>query len=63
MSSSKIGMCLPGANVGVGVLGDVLVGLLGGLGSAALDGLGDVVCGVLDGLHFVGLVWLIELEN
>lgn len=36
-----------GADVGVAVLGDVLVGLLGSLGAGALDGLGDVVGGVL----------------
>lgn len=36
-----------GAQLGVGVLGDVLVGLLGGRGTGALDGLGDVVGGVL----------------
>lgn len=36
-----------GADVGVAVLGDVLVGLLGSLGTGALDGLGNVVGGVL----------------
>lgn len=42
-----------------------LVGLLGSLGTLALDGLADVVCGVLDGLHFdwVWVVcWLIGLS-
>lgn len=38
-----------GAQLGVGVLGDVLVGLLGSGGTGALDGLGDVVGGVLEG--------------
>ena len=35
-----------GANVGIAVLCDFLVGLLGGSGTSALDGLRDVVCGV-----------------
>jgi len=38
----------------VAVLGDVLVGLLGGGGSGALDLVRDVVAGVLDGLHVDG---------
>jgi hypothetical protein len=29
----------PGAYIGVGILGDILVGLLGSLGTFALDGL------------------------
>lgn len=37
-----------GADGGVGVLGDLLVGLLGSGGGGTLDGLGDVVSGVLD---------------
>lgn len=45
---------LPGANVGVAVLGDLLVGLLAGSGRGALNGLRDVVGGVLDGLHCRG---------
>lgn len=36
------------ADVCVVVLGDVLVGFLGGGGAGALDGLGDVVCCVLE---------------
>jgi len=40
-----------GAQAGITVLGDLLVGLVGSLGTGALDGLGNVVCGVLDGLH------------
>ena len=36
-----------GADAGIAVFGDVLVGFLGGGGAGALDGLGDVVCGVL----------------
>ena len=35
------------AKAGIRVLGDVLVGLLGCLGTTALDGLSDVVNGVL----------------
>jgi len=36
-----------GSQLGIIVLGDLLVGLLGGLGTGALDGLGNVLCGVL----------------
>jgi hypothetical protein len=36
------------SDVGIAVLGDALVGLLGSLGTGALDGLSDVVGGVLD---------------
>jgi hypothetical protein len=36
-----------GAEGGIGVLGDRLVGLLGCLSTSALDGLSDVVGGVL----------------
>ena len=35
-----------GADAGVAVLGDLLVGLLGSGGGGSLDGLGDVVGGV-----------------
>ncbi len=35
-----------GAEVGIAVLGDVLVGLLGSSGTGARNGLGNVVCGV-----------------
>lgn len=36
-----------GAEAGIVVLGNLLVGLLGSLGTGALDGLGNVVGGVL----------------
>jgi hypothetical protein len=36
-----------GGDLGIIVLSDVLVGLLGSLSASALDGLGDVVGGVL----------------
>lgn len=36
------------AEAGIGVLSDLLVGGLGGLGTSTLDGLRDVVGGVLD---------------
>lgn len=36
-----------GADFGVGVLGDLLVGLLGSGGTGALNGLSDVVGGLL----------------
>jgi hypothetical protein len=38
-----------GAQACVGVLGDLLVGLVGCLGAGTLDGLGDVVDSVLGG--------------
>lgn len=44
--------CLPSADTGVVVLGDLLVGLLGSTAGGALDLVGDVVAGVLDGIHF-----------
>merc|ERR1739841_131221 len=47
-----------GAEVGIAVLGDVLVGLLGSSGTGARNGLGNVVCGVLDGIHCEGLCML-----
>jgi hypothetical protein len=37
-----------GTEGGIGILGDVLVGFVGGLSTGALDGLGYVVCGVLE---------------
>lgn len=45
---------LPSAGGGVRVLGNVLVGLLGGTTSGLLDGLGDVLGTLLDGLHCEG---------
>jgi len=39
------------ANAGVGILGDVLVGLLGSTRGSTLDLVRDVVGGVLDGIH------------
>lgn len=42
-----LGGASAGADAGVVVLGDVLVGLLGSSGTGALDGLRDVVGGVL----------------
>lgn len=47
---------LPSADVGVAVLGNLLVGLLAGTGGGLLDLLGDVVGTLLDGIHFDGLV-------
>ena len=44
----------PSADGGVGVLGDLLVGLLGGALSGLLDRLGDVVGALLDGVHYDG---------
>jgi hypothetical protein len=37
------------AEVGIVVLGNLLVALLGGFGTSALDSLTDVLSGVLDG--------------
>lgn len=45
---------LPAGKVGVVVLGNFLVGLLGSGRAGLLDGLGNVVGGVLDGLHCDG---------
>lgn len=50
------GEALPSGDGVVAVLGDILVGLLGGVGGGALDGLGDVVGGLLSGVHDDGLV-------
>lgn len=44
--------CLPSADAGIVVLGDVLVGLLGSLVGGTLDLVRDVVAGLLDGIHF-----------
>ena len=43
--------CLPSAERGLAVLGDLLVGLLRGGRRGLLDGIPDVVGGVLDRLH------------
>lgn len=43
-----LGRAGTGAQIRIRVLGHLLVGLLGGLGTGALDGLGNVVGGVLD---------------
>lgn len=53
---------VPGANADIAVLGNLLVGLLGGTRGGALDGLGDVVDGLLSGLHCVGLLVLVVEE-
>lgn len=42
---------IPGADIGVAVLGNLLVGLLGGARDGTLDSLRDVVGGLLGGLH------------
>jgi hypothetical protein len=47
VEESVLGSGGTGGEVGVVVLGDFLVDLLGGGGSGALNGLGDVVDGVL----------------
>ena len=47
------GSCLPSADGGVGVLGDLLVGLLADTGGGTLDALGDVVESLLSGLHCI----------
>ena len=48
---------LPSADGGVAVLGDVLVGFLGGSRGSLLDLLADVVGTLLDGIHCNG--WLL----
>lgn len=49
VKNSILGSGRTGGDVGIVVLGDLLVGLLGGSGAGALDGLGNVVGGVLHG--------------
>ena len=44
-------MSIPGAEVGVVVLGDLLVGLLGSGAGGTLDSVSDVVSGVLNLVH------------
>lgn len=47
INESVLGSRGAGGDLGIVILSDLLVGLLGGLGTSALDGLGDVVGGVL----------------
>lgn len=47
VSNGVLGGGCAGAQASITVLGDLLVGLLGGGGSGTLDGLGDVVGSVL----------------
>lgn len=47
VTESVNGSVSASADAGIGVLGDLLVGGLGGLGTSTLDGLRDVVGGVL----------------
>lgn len=47
VDESILGSAGTGADLGIVALGDILVGLLGCLGTGALDGLRDVVGGVL----------------
>ena len=51
---------LPRADGGVVVLGDLLVGLLGGSVGGLLDLLTDVVGTLLDGIHCDSVYWLVE---
>lgn len=48
---SKESSDLPGAEAGIRVLGDLLVGLLGGTRGSLLSLLSDVVGALLDGIH------------
>lgn len=52
-------MCLPSADRGAVVLGDLLVGLLAARVQGALDGVRDVVSGVVDLVHCDGGCWLV----
>ena len=47
VDNGVLGCLCASTDAGVGVFGDVLVGLLGARVGTALDGLRDVVCGVL----------------
>lgn len=51
LNGSREKGCLPVGDTDVGVLGDLLVGLLGSTVGGALDLVGDEVTGVLDGIH------------
>lgn len=42
---------IPSADGGIVVLGNLLVGLLGGTAGSLLDSLGDVVDTLLEGIH------------
>ncbi len=53
---------VPGADVGVAVLGNLLVGLLGDTRDGTLDSLRDVVGGLLGGLHCDVLVGNSKVE-
>lgn len=44
-------MFIPSADGGIAVLGNLLVGLLGGSAGGLLDSLGDVVGTLLEGIH------------
>ncbi len=58
VSNGILGSGGSGTNRGVTILGDLLVGLLGCLGTSTLDGLGNVVGGVLYG----GVsIWIMSL--
>lgn len=46
VSEGVLGRSGTGTKGGVGVFGDLLVCLVGGLGGGTLDGVRDVVCGV-----------------
>ena len=61
-SGLKLSMCedIPSADASVGVLGNLLVGLLGGGGSGLLNLLRDVVGTLLDGIH-CDVWWLVDL--
>ena len=52
--------CIPSADGGVAVLGDLLVGLLGSTRGGLLDLLTDEVGTLLDRIHCDRLVWLFE---
>ena len=54
VTDSILGSRGTSAERGVAVLGDLLVGLLGGGGKSTLDGVSDVVGGVVDGIHCDG---------
>lgn len=47
VDESILGSAGAGGDVGIAVLSDALVGLLGSLSSSSLDGLSDVVGGLL----------------
>lgn len=61
VDNGVLGCLCAGTEAGVGIFGDVLVGVLGALVGTALDGLRDVVCSVLNQVSKVLRFFRIEM--